>query len=82
MEYVLHVNKEGVVDGVKNIFLKLNIVHLLVLNNDILTDALHSIQLAWMGHEFDKVYLAKCTFSNQLLYFKVFKLSINFASVE
>lgn len=45
LEDVLHVHEEGVVDSIQNIFFELDIFHLLVLNYNVLTDTLHSVQL-------------------------------------
>ena len=42
LEYVLHVYEERMVDLSKNVFLKLNVFHLLVFQNDIFADAFHS----------------------------------------
>jgi len=42
LEYVLHVYEERMVDLSKDVFLKLNVFHLLVFQNDIFADAFHS----------------------------------------
>ena len=42
LEYVLHVYEERMVDLSKYVFLKLNVFHLLVFQNDIFADAFHS----------------------------------------
>ena len=42
LEYVLHVYEERMVDLSKDVFLKLNVFHLFVFQNDIFADAFHS----------------------------------------
>ena len=42
LEYVLHVYEERMVDLTKDVFLELNVFHLLVFQNDIFADAFHS----------------------------------------
>lgn len=43
LENILHVYKEGVINGVENIFFELNVIHLLVLNNDVFSNGLHGV---------------------------------------
>jgi len=45
LENVVHVNDERVVDAIEDIFLQLDILELLVVNDDVLSDTLHSVDL-------------------------------------
>lgn len=55
LEDILHVHKEGVIDRAQNIFLELDVFHLLVFQDDIFADAFHRVQLLGGGmlHEED-----------------------------
>lgn len=48
LEDILHVDEEGVVYLAQNIFLELDVLHLLVLQDNIFADAFHRVQL--LGH--------------------------------
>lgn len=71
LEDELHVYQEGVVDWKEDVFFKLDVVHLLILNNDVLADTLHCEDVACAGllHEVD---LTECTSANHFLNFEVF----------
>ncbi len=45
LEDILHINQERVINRVEDIFFQLNIIHLLVLDDDVLSDALHGVKL-------------------------------------
>ena len=51
LKHVLHVYEERVVNSVENILLKLDVVHLFILNDDVLADTLHSVKLTWLCAE-------------------------------
>jgi len=76
LEHKLHIDEEGVVDSIQNIFLKLDIVHLLIFQNDVLTDTLHSVQLARVPRVFDQEYLTESSLTNELLHLEVFEFGI------
>lgn len=46
LEDVFHVDEERMVNLTQDILLKLNVLHLLVLQNDVLSDAFHGVELA------------------------------------
>jgi hypothetical protein len=60
----------------------LDVVHLLVLKNNIFADALHGIQLAWLVIMFNKIHFAKCAFANELQNFEVFETCISLISTK
>ena len=74
LEDILHVYEEGVVDSVQDIFFELDIFHLLVLNYDVLADALHSVQLPRSGHLLHQEYLTEGAFSDHFQNFEVVQL--------
>ena len=74
LEYILHVHQEWMVDRVKSIFLELDVLHLLILQDDILTDALHSVELVVLL-VFDEEDLSKGTLSDHFADLEVRKLS-------
>ena len=63
LEYELHVHNEWMLNRVKNVFLKLNVLELLIVNNDILSDALHCIDCLGC-HVLDQIDLAEGTFAH------------------
>lgn len=65
LEDVLHVNQEGVVDLAKDVFLKLDVFHLLVFQNNIFADALHRVELL-CGRVFHQEHLSESAFANHL----------------
>jgi hypothetical protein len=75
LENVLHVYEEWVVNGIQDIFFQLDILHLLVLNDDVLADALHSVQLPRSGHLFHQKHFAEGAFPDHFQNFEVVKLS-------
>jgi hypothetical protein len=75
LEDVLHVYEEGVVNGVQDIFFQLDIFHLLVLNDNVLADTLHSVQFPRSSHLLDQKHFTKGAFSDHLQDFEVVKLS-------
>ena len=62
--------------SIEDIFFQLYIIHLLIFKNCILANRLHRVQLS-CRLMLNKKYLSECTFTNQLLYQKVLKLSIS-----
>ena len=81
LEHELHINQERVVDGVEDIFLKLDVLHLLVLENDILSDAFHGKELT-CSLPLDEKDLAERTFANHLLDLEVFQVRFFLVSRE
>jgi len=75
LEDVLHVYQEGVVDSIQDIFLELDIFHLLVLKDDILADALHGEELLGAGL-LDQEHLPEGTLANHLEQLEVIQLRI------
>merc|ERR1740139_163316 len=73
LENKLHVHQEWVVYLVQDIFLQTNVLELLMLNNHILADALHSVQIP-IRFMLDKEYFSKGTLANHLFDLKVFQL--------
>ena len=58
LEQVFHSNQEGVVALKHNVFLKNGVLYLVLLNQDILSDGLHSIEFI-VGFELSQEDLAK-----------------------
>lgn len=73
LEDELHVNKEGVLNGIQNIFLQLDVLHLLILQNHIFPDALHGVELL-VKLVLHQKYFTESTFANKLSEFKVLQL--------
>ena len=46
LEHILHIDQEGMVDLIENIFFEIYVLHLIVLQDKILADTLHRIQIA------------------------------------
>mmetsp|Transcript_46424 Transcript_46424/g.61484 ORF Transcript_46424/g.61484 Transcript_46424/m.61484 type:complete len:245 (+) Transcript_46424:821-1555(+) len=65
LEDILHVDEEGVVDLTQDVFLELDVFHLLVLQNDILPDDLHGVELAGL-RMLDEEDLAEGTLADKL----------------
>jgi hypothetical protein len=82
LEDVLHVDQEGMVNGVQYIFFKLNVIHLLVLKNNIFANALHSIQLPWLAFVLHKIHFPKRALADQLQYLEVLQTRICFVPTE
>jgi len=72
LEHILHINQEWVVYLAQNIFLELDVLHLLVLEDDVLADALHRVQFASCG-VLHQVHLAECALADHLTNLKVLK---------
>ena len=81
LEHILHVDQEGMVNSVKNIFLKLDVLHLLVFDNNVLSDTLHCVQLACglVLHEED---LTESTLANKFSELEVLEFSLNLGPCE
>lgn len=75
LEDVLHVYEEGVVNGIQDVFFQLDVFHLLVLNDDVLADALHSVQFPRSGHLLHQEHFTEGAFSDHFQNFEVVKLS-------
>ena len=73
LEDILHVNKEGMLDGIQNIFLQLNVLHLLILQNHIFPDALHGIELL-VKLVLHQEYFTESTLADQFSEFEVLQL--------
>lgn len=58
LEDIFHINQEWVINLPQNIFFKLNIFHLLILENYVFSDALHSVHFFGLV-VFNQEYLAK-----------------------
>lgn len=64
LEYVLHVDQEWVIDLAQDVFLQLNILHLLIFENDILANDLHGEQLLG-SNLLDQEHLTEGTLADQ-----------------
>ena len=60
--------------SVKDILLELNILHLFILKDNVLSNALHGIKLS-SPSPLDKEYFSECTLTNHLLDLKVLQVS-------
>jgi hypothetical protein len=65
LEHVVHAHDEGVLDRVEDIFLELDVLELLIVDDYVLADALHRID-ALRVHVLDQVDLAKGALANHL----------------
>ena len=63
LENVIHTHNEGMTNVIENVLLELKRIHLLVLNNDILSNTLHGINLAGLAM-FDLKDFSKGTFTH------------------
>lgn len=59
LEQIVHTNKEWMVAPEKNIFFKLRILNLVVLNQDVLPDSFDSVYFVKL-RKLSKVHLAEC----------------------
>ena len=73
LEHELHVDEEGVVNRVEDIFLEADVLELLVFDDDVFADALHGVEVA-VGFVLDEEHLTEGTLANHLLDFEVFEL--------
>lgn len=73
LEYVLHSHQEGMFDRVQDIFLKLNVFHLLVLDYDIFPNALHC-ELSSSPRLLHQVYFTEGALADHLFDLEVFQL--------
>ena len=76
LEHKLHVDQEWVVNRAEDVLLKLNVLHLLVLEDDVLADDLHSVQ-PLVRRVLDEEDLAEGAFANHLLNLKVGKRGLH-----
>lgn len=81
LENVFHVNQEGVVNCVQDIFLELDVFHLLVFDDNIFSNTLHSVQLAGslLLHKED---LSESTLTDKLAKLEVLKFGLNLTARE
>jgi len=75
LKNVVHRYNEWMVDVIKNLLLKLEGIVLFVLNNYILTDTLHSVDLVGLGVQ-HLVYLTEGTLSNDSHDLEIFQVGI------
>lgn len=70
LEYVVHVHNERMLDSVQNVLLKLDVLKLLIINDDVLSDTFHRINLLCVSilHQVD---LPKSAFAHHLHDYKV-----------
>ena len=72
LENEIHVYQEWVIHGLQNILLTFEVFELLVLNDEILPDALHCIELPHVV--LDEIYLAERTLANRLHNLELFEI--------
>ncbi len=65
LEDILHINQERVVNLAQNIFLKLDVFHLLILQDNVFTDAFHGVEFV-SGAMLNKIHLSKGAFTDHL----------------
>lgn len=73
LEDELHVDQEGMLDRIQNIFFQLDVFHLLILQNYIFSNALHGIQIL-VKLILHQEYLTERTLADQLSKLKVLQL--------
>lgn len=81
LEHILHVDKELMLDGVKDLLLKLNILNLFIFNDNVLADALHCIEFIGVTI-LDKEDLTESTLTKHLTDLEVFQFGIILTTVE
>lgn len=74
LEYELHVHDEGVVHCVEDVLFELDVLPLLIVDHDVLTDALHRIDLL-RNQVLDQVHLSESSFAYHLEDHKVLQPS-------
>ena len=72
LEHILHVDQEGMVNLIENIFFEIDVLHLVVLQDKILSDTLHGEQFTG-SLLLNKEHFAESSFANQFLDLKIFK---------
>jgi hypothetical protein len=72
LEDIFHINQERMVNLAQNIFLELYVFHLLILKNNVFTDALHGIKFARCG-VLNKIDFSKGALSDHLPDLEVLK---------
>lgn len=75
LENIIHANYERMFNIEENILFKLNVVKLLIVDNSVLSNTLHSIYV-FSVNIFDQENLTKSTFSNHSSNDKILKLSL------
>lgn len=73
LEDVLHIDKEGMIYRPQDILLQLNVLHLLILQNYILPDALHRIQFLSL-RVLDEEHFTESTLANHFADLEIFEL--------
>ena len=76
LENVFHVDKEGVVHGAQDISFEVNVVHLIVLQDSVFTDALHRVLLIRIVLVLDEVDLAESAFTKHSDLPKIWELNL------
>lgn len=75
LEHVIHANYERMFNIEENILFKLNVVKLLIVNNSVLSNTFHSIDI-FSVNIFNQEHLTKSTLSNHSSNDKILKLSL------
>ena len=65
LEHIVHANNEGVIYVIENVFLELDVIKLFVINNSILSDTLHSVEVLGID-VLHKEHLSEGSLSNHL----------------
>ena len=76
LEDIVHANNKGVIHLVENEFLNLERIDWVVLDDHILSDALHRVQLPILFAT-DQIHLAKCATPNDTQQFEVVPCCLN-----
>ena len=81
LEHILHVHDEGVLHIEQDVFLQFNILKLLIINDNVLSDTLHSIYFV-VFVMLNQIYLSESALPNHLPYYKVSELHFFLQSCE
>jgi len=76
LEDVLHVDQEWVIDLAQDVFLQLDVLHLLILENDILANDFHGEQL-FGSNLLDKEHLTEGTLADQFANLEVLQRDLS-----
>lgn len=76
LEDVLHVDQEWVIDLAQDVFLQLDVLHLLILENDILANDFHGEQLLG-SNLLDKEHLTEGTLADQFANLEVLQRDLS-----
>ena len=78
LEDVLHVYYEWMLYCIQNVFLQLYVLELFIINNDVLSDAFHGINL-FISIMLYQVYFSKCAFSDHTQYYKILEFRFRYS---